>query len=152
MFLAGMVFSFWVLPGLDACPDDSRDNASAALYGDPGNMGSGLNATSAEEISADGLLVSQSGAAQLPLTLQSVAEGAGEGFALEGGRCFEGSNAMGTIRTLLQVGVGDEIDVRVVSFLFVAVPGFFCCCLLAWICFVSFRDSQRQTRQTSSFL
>ncbi|CAN0462834.1 unnamed protein product [Laminaria digitata] len=102
IFLAGMVLSFWVLPGLDACPIDDRNNAFAGLNGDLGVTGSGLNATAAAEISVGG---SQSGAAELPLTLQVVAAaaaGQGEEFALEGGRCFEGSNAVGTVRTILQ--------------------------------------------------
>lgn len=123
VFLAGMVISFWVLPGLDACPDESRSKASASRSGDPGVIGPGLNSTAAEAISADGILASQSGGGDLsPLALQAVAAAAaagGEGLALEGGRCFEGSNAMGTVRTILQVGVGVRL---------------FCCCFLS--CFI----------------
>ena len=114
-----MVMSFWLLPGLDACPagdDGDVTQTSLELFG---NSEAVAQSAAAAEGAARGLLSSAVGgmfsSLSSPPAVGGEEAGAAEdsaGFASEGGgygfegedeSCFEGSNAVGSVRTILQV-------------------------------------------------
>lgn len=118
VFLAGMVMSFWIFPGLDACPgggdggpeillegaasDETVEEAAAAAT-EAGATEEGV------EVSARQLLSSVAALGEMvtssPLVM-GISEGAGgDEFEAEGegDSCFEGANAVGSVRTILQV-------------------------------------------------
>lgn len=114
VFLAGMVLSFWILPGLDACPagDGDTSQSSVELLANS----EAVAQSAATEGAARGLL-SSAVAGVLSVGGKGEGEGAGisSGFAFEGGEdgsegedvsCFEGSNAVGSVRIILQVRYG----------------------------------------------
>lgn len=106
-----MVMSFWILPGLDACPfgdDDDIPQTSLDQLGAPGAVAQAAGAEGADYLTR-GLL---SSVARGVVSPPPAVGGDGARFAYEGGRhefegggdsCFEGSNAVGSVRTILQV-------------------------------------------------
>lgn len=146
--------SFLVLPGLDACPPDET---VAISLDEPGTAVEGVVAAAGGENSSRGLQLLASSARGM---LSSSQAGAGimedvPGFASaggdfdfgggdeDGGSCFEGSNVLGSVRTILQVGrAGDRyicfkmLHVRLNSFfaspsttVFYIKRAVFLCCL-----------------------
>lgn len=106
--------SFWILPGLDACPvgDDVASPLSLDLLGNSEAVAQSAateGATRGLLSSAAGGMVSPSPAvvgerAGGPENLAAFAsEGQAHGFEGEDGSCFEGANAVGSVRTILQV-------------------------------------------------
>ncbi|CAM9231757.1 unnamed protein product [Ectocarpus sp. 4 AP-2014] len=113
VFLAGMVMSFLVVPGLDACPPDET---VANALDEPGTAVEGVAVATGGENSSRGLQLLASSARGMMSSSQA---GAGimedmPGFASaggdfdfgggdeDGGSCFEGSNVLGSVRTILQ--------------------------------------------------
>lgn len=112
VFLAGMVMSFWILPGLDACPvgDDDTPQMSLELFGNSEAMAQSAGAEGAARrllsSAVEGMLSPSPEGTGTSENLPGFASDGG-GYEVEGedGNCFEGSNAVGSVRTILQVRV-----------------------------------------------
>lgn len=104
--------SFWILPGLDACPVGGDDPAHTTLdlFGSPEAVAQAA-ATDGADFSARGLLSPPAGGLLSPPppaaagNAPGLASGGGGGYGFEGEdeSCFEGSNVVGSVRTILQV-------------------------------------------------
>lgn len=114
VFLAGMVVSYWMLPGLDPCPIDggAAEITFDGIVGTPaGGVVAQGGAVAGEEgqFSARGLSAAAAAVASaavgdvFPSEHNSTLGFSQEGLYGGGGHCFEGSNAVGSIRTILQV-------------------------------------------------
>ncbi|CAM9967945.1 unnamed protein product, partial [Hapterophycus canaliculatus] len=134
VFLAAMVMSFWLLPGLDACPDRGQTAVELMLEDagdsgeDAGTSGEGVGGYAARTILSSALEGVFTPAPAVAAAVASVADGGGVGSAEdvygsalgegEGGEddfefgegggsangesCFEGSNIVASVRTILQ--------------------------------------------------
>lgn len=123
VFLAGMVMSFLVLPGLDACPADetvaiSLDETGTAVEGVATAAG-GENSSRGLQLlalSARGMLSSSQAGEGMMEDVPGFASAGGDfDFSSgdeDGGGCFEGSNALGSVRTILQVGRAEDRCIR----------------------------------------
>lgn len=113
-----MVISFWLLPGLDACPD-AEDPSSSALSFDAATDDLGTDGVSPTEAAAADFSSRGLAASVPPVEMDEGRGGGGFGRAKgfedgeqSGGDCFEGSNAIGSIRNILQVTLANSHLVR----------------------------------------
>lgn len=98
--------SFWLLPGLDACPDEetaitfeetSDEAAAAAAAADYSSAGE-FYGREREHVSP-------------PVVMTEAAAVGSVGGGLAAGECFEGANTVGSVRSILQVRLQSYITI-----------------------------------------